>query len=294
MPLLFALALLCGSCSWLESAEDDAGGPTTVPVATLPTSEDGEDSVFVSGCNRRDIGEDSGLLLSAYGVVDGAIAEEPCIGEPNETVVQSWNDLVEVAPAELVAPVVVVAGYESNGDGTVAFAGPVDNDSEAFVIAIDIEASENDPAELRLTMAHELTHVFAQTTDQIDVAFGPDECDTFYNGFGCFQPDAYITAWVDTFWSPQQVADLPDGGQDEAGGETRCSLDPAFPGSYAASHPEEDFAEAFSAYVWDVDMPAEVQPRLDFFDQYPVLAEMRDNARALGLGPTENNFVNCG
>ena len=44
-----------------------------------------------------------------------------------------------------------------------------------------------------------------------------------------------------------KVATLPtDYTVDIEGGEDRCDLDPSYPGSYAASHPEEDFAESFA------------------------------------------------
>jgi hypothetical protein len=144
-------------------------------------------------------------------------------------------------------------------------------------------------------MAHELAHVFTQTTDQIDVAVFEDECDTFFNGFGCFQPDAYVTAWVDQFWNPVEIASLPeDYGVDLDGGEERCAADAGFPGSYAASHPEEDFAESFSAFVFDIELPPGLDARLMFFSEYPEFVEMRAAARGERVSPLPNNFDQCG
>ena len=59
-------------------------------------------------------------------------------------------------------------------------------------------------------------------------------------------------------------------------------------------HPEEDFAETFSAYVYDVETDAALADKLAFFDRYPEFVAIRENARALGLAGTEANFEGCG
>lgn len=249
---------------------------------------------FVEGCDRFTIGEEFGPLVAAYGVELGELTD-PCFGSAHATVEQAWDDLVDITPARLIESITVVAGYEANESGTIAFATPINDDTEAFLIAVDVETGQENRDEMRLTMAHELAHVFTQTSDQIDVAVYADECDTFFNGFGCFQPDAYVTAWVDEFWTPERLLSLPSDGEiDELGGDDRCTLDPSFPGSYAASHPEEDFAETFAAYVYGIELPAAVQPRLRFFDAYPDFVEMRSHALAAGLHTLPNNFDLCG
>jgi hypothetical protein len=271
-----------------ERAPDD-GSNGAASVDPIPANG------VTEGCDRKTIGEESGPLAVAYAVVGGRIATEPCFGEISEVVEGAWTDLASIAPQQLIDGVTIVAGFEDSGSDTLAYAVPVSNDSDEHLIAIGIDAAADDPQELRLTMAHELAHVFTQTTDQIDVAVFDDECDTFFNGFGCFQPDAYVTAWVDQFWNPAEIASLPeDYGVDLEGGEERCSVDAGFPGSYAASHPEEDFAESFSAFVFDIELPAGPDARLAFFDAYPEFVEMRDSVRAEGADVPANLFDGCG
>lgn len=252
------------------------------------------DVAGVDGCDRKTIGEESGPLVVAYGVDDGRLSPVPCFGRPSEVVEAAWNDLSAITPRELIEGVAIVAGF-TESDNTLAYAAPVDNDSDEHLIAVAIDAAIDDPEELRLTMAHELAHVFTQTTDQIDVAVFGDECETFFNGFGCYQVDAYVTAWIDQFWPPDEIATLPaDYSVDIDGGEERCDLDPSFPGSYAASHPEEDFAESFSAFVFDVDLPPSLTPRLEFFSDYPEFLAMRDAVRLVAVEPPPNTFGRCG
>jgi len=160
-----------------------------------------------------------------------------------------------------------------------------------------VVAAVDDPDELRLTMMHELTHVFGQETgSQLIVSDGPAGCDTFYNGVGCFTEDSYLWAWIQEFWPPELRETLPrDGsvGSEDAAFE-RCDADASYTGSYAAIHPEEDFAETFSAYVFDVDVDPALQDKLDFFDRYPEFVAIRENARAAGYSGTPADFQGCG
>lgn len=285
-----------------------AAAPSTAPSSTDPSStapssttaaplddDPAADAPFVEGCDRSTIGEESGPLAVAYGVTDGRLDDTPCFGEASSVVESAWFDLAIVTPPSLISGVTIVAGFDDRDSDTLAFAGPVANDSDDHLIAIGMFSASDDPDELRLTMAHELAHVFTQTPDQIEVARFGSECDTFFNGFGCFQPDAYMTAWIDQFWSPAEIDSLPSGfGVDITGGEERCDVDPGYPGSYAASHPEEDFAESFSAYVFDVDLPPAFAEREAFFDAYPEFAAMRRSVQRTGLPAPPGNFDECG
>ncbi len=139
-------------------------------------------------------------------------------------------------------------------------------------------------------MMHELTHVFAQEPgSQLVVQDVDDDCATYFNGVGCFTDDSYMWAWIQEFW-PQDLLDgLPADGSpdDQRDAEERCRIDAAYTGSYAAVHPEEDFAETFSAYVYDVATDAALVDKLAFFDRYPEFVAIRENARALGLAGTD-------
>ena len=290
-----------------ETPADDEGSEDSAPSEM--SREDGgpSDSGGSSGNNRDQpneqesvgvicdpdtIGEEDGTVVAIYEVENGVLGAL-CFGEASDEVLQSWDLLDEFTDPEQLLAIKLFAGIES--DTVFAFAGPASIDSyDDFIIAVDVYSAD-DLQELRLTMAHELSHIFTQDPEQFDESQRRSSCDTYYNGYVCFLPDSYITAWVETFWTEEMLDDLPKSGSiDEEGGEGRCTLDRSFLGSYAASHPEEDFAEAFSAFVFGLDVAAEAEPRLQFFEAYPELVAYRDRAIAAGQTDLPNTLGQCG
>ena len=254
------------------------------------------DAADLSPCDRDRIGEDDGQLVGAYTVVEGEL-DELCFGSADPRLAESWKVLEEFAtPAEL-STVAVFAGYRTAGaaTGNVAFAGPLGESNRTFVVAVDLVEASRDHNELRVTMAHEFAHVISQDASQVDLAARRSSCDTYWNGSWCFVPDSYMADWVAEFWPAETLHSLPtDGTSDSVGGDDRCNIDPSFLGSYAASHPEEDFAESFAAFVYSIEVPDEVQTRQSFFTRYPELVAYRDRASAAGASDLPNNFDRCG
>ncbi len=254
------------------------------------------ESTDISPCDREQIGEEDGPLIGAYEVVDGELATL-CFGMADARLAESWSILTDIAsPAEL-APVVVFAGYRSDGSnsGNIAFAGPLGESNESFVVAVDLDEASKDLDELRVTMAHEFAHVFTQVTAQVDADSSRASCETFWNGSWCFASDSYMAEWVGQFWSDDAISELPASGvPDTEGGEDRCNIDPSFLGSYAASHPEEDFAESFAAFVYGIDVPDGLGAKQVFFDRYPELVAYKDRAQDAGESDLPNNFDRCG
>lgn len=291
--LCFVIALVVTGCADDRFVEGD----DTVVAA----EGDPEASTL---CDPELVDSTFGSTVVIYQVDDGQLGSV-CFGEPLAVVEESWLSLSEIAPPGQLEPLDLFAGYEATGSGdTVAFAAPLptsgDGDAEdelgsGFVIAVDLAASEADDQELLVTMAHEISHVFTQSSSELDRSVDPSECATFYNGLGCFTDDAFLTAWINQFWTVDELASLPaDGSTDDAGGDERCAIDASYIGSYGASHPEEDFAESFAAYVFDIEVTAEAQPRIDFFEQYPELVAFRDRAAAANLDQLSYTFDRCG
>lgn len=262
-------------------------------------------------CDPDDV-RDDGIVTAMHFVVQGVL-QAPCyvdqLGEGDDVdpvvvdddprLVAAWDSLVAITPIDLVSDISLLAGYEpcSTCD-TLAFVTTLDDEYTFFLLAVDVVSGTDDPEELRLTMMHELSHVFNQKPgEQLDIGvFSAAGCDTFFNGAGCFTQDSYMWAWIQEFWPPEIRDTLPSDGSvgtdDEA--SERCDLDGGYVGSYAAVHPEEDFAETFSAYVYDVAVDPALAEKYAFFDRYPEFVSIRESARALGLAGTEANFEGCG
>lgn len=282
LPLLVVLLLGALACSDGDvTAEPANGAATTVRV------EDPD-------CDPEVIAPDEGPVVAAFAVSDGTI-EGLCAGEPDARLDDAWDELTAIVPAADLAELGVFAGYDEPDSDVLAFATPLGTGNDRFGIVVNLPLAVDDPEQMRLTLAHEMSHVFTQTPDQLDVDVQPEDCPTFHNGNGCFVDGALLMEWIDRFWSPEQLASIPDPTQgDEPGAESRCVADPGFLGVYAASSPEEDLAEAFSAYVFGLDVPEAVQPRLDFFAQRPEFQAYRDQALAHPEGVPASPFDECG
>lgn len=265
-------------------------GPGSIATAGIDPSLTRDDDLCLP--EEEAESDESGVEFNlAYQVVNGELGA-PCFGSPDATVEGAWKVLADLVPPGQLRDLAVFAGFSSGETDsvTLAFVQRLDDDGTQYLMAVNIAETQADPDEATLTMAHEFTHVFTALPGEIDRFIEAEDCTTFDNGEGCYRPDSILNEWFDTFWQ-----DATGDPTVESEGEQRCSLDSGFFGSYAASTPEEDFAEAFSAYVLRVEAKTDgQQQRLDWIDQQVGLREYRDRAIALGYGPQAHNFDRCG
>ncbi len=249
-------------------------------------------------CTPEDLGDDEIVQsLVAHQVVEGNLGGL-CLGTESELILDAWEILADIVPPGQLWDLAVFSGFESLETGdetTLAFVAPFDDEGSEFQMSINLDQEETDESTTKLTLVHEFAHVFSGTVIQIDRLADAADCDTFYNGDGCFYDDSLVYMWIQDFWT-EYIDDIdPDISPSVADGEERCDLDPGFLGPYAASHPEEDFAESFSAYVLQVEASnTEQRERIQWFEQFPGLVEFRERAVAAGHGPLVNEFEVCG
>jgi len=242
---------------------------------------------------------DTVLVVAAHVVVDGRLGPL-CFGEFDDTLVEAWNELVAITPPGQLSDLAVVLGFTSDDEDegqTLAFVNALDAEGLAFQMSINLPAFDDDRDEASLTLAHEFTHVFTQTPSQLDRSvIDPVTCETYFNGEGCYLRGSLMAAWIGEFWPSEQLAAVDvDADLFPEDGFDRCDLDDSFFGPYAATSPEEDFAEAFSAFVYRVEpLTAGQQAKLDWLAGQPGLIEFRTRAVEAGLGPLENRFEVCG
>lgn len=246
----------------------------------------------------------SGLNITGiYRLRDGDI-RELCFGLRDVDVEAAWARLAELADPAHQSPVALLAVYEGNGSGVVAYAGPSTGNGGSYagdlwLIAAQDTATRINPVEADLTMSHELSHVFTQLDDQIDFdSLRQNGCDGRFPAFNwCFETDSYINQWVSTFWSTQELAVFDANNDTDPGNdvdsETLCVPGHDFAGTYATTSPYEDFAEAFSAYVHGVDLP-NLSAKYAFFEARPALKGYKDRAVQAGRYNYPDTFGTCG
>ncbi len=243
-------------------------------------------------------GDEDFVFTSAYEVIDGELGEL-CFGADDDTILDAWEALATITPQGQLDDLVLFGGFVADGgsaDGTLAFVNAIDSDGSGFQMSINTVDAAADPDELLLTIAHEFSHVFTATGEQLDRSDEAiDECATYLNGEGCYADDALMIEWIVEFWDPGVLGGVDPTTDSVDGAEDRCVDDDGFFGSYAATNPEEDFAEAFSAFVFGLDPLTDGQAeRLTWIAAQPGLVEFRERAAAAGMTPLANNFDHCG
>ena len=222
-----------------------------------------------------------------------------CHGQEDPALIEAWQVLAELTPAGQLRDLAVFGGFTAGEDGdagvTLAFVAPTADDS-VFEMSVNLSTWGNDPVEDAFSMAHEFSHVFTAVPVELDPYADPADCPNYDGGgVGCYAPDSIMAQWYDRFWADTGYSPTADDANDPDIGEQRCRETPGFFGDYAASNPEEDFAESFAAYVmaWDAATP-EQQDRLDWIDQFTGLQEFRERAAQFGYSPQENTLAVCG
>lgn len=233
-------------------------------------------------------------FVSTHFVVDGILGQL-CLGEEDPRLAEAWEWLRVVAPAEDLEELLLFAGFDTESSLLAYVEALVADDGNAgFQMTVNLQAAEADAVELALTMAHEFTHVFAAVDGQIDFNGDEASCTTYFDGDGCYTEDSYIARWTDLFWD-DWIEDVDPIYQDDGSATARCEVDASFLGSYAATNPEEDFAETFSAWVYSVpvDSPG-LEAKYAFLDAEPELARYRERVLSSGFDALPNIFEGCG
>lgn len=237
-------------------------------------------------------------FFSAHYVVDGTLGEV-CFGEEDPTLILAWELLASITPGGQLNDLALFGGFTGGGEDeevTLAFVDALDEDGSLYQMSVNLDAADEDANELPLTMAHEFSHVFTALPFELDRQVDADSCPTYHNGEGCYTEGSLMAEWVATFWGGGLIDEI-DPNTDPTGelGAERCDQNPGFLGAYAASSPEEDFAESFSAFVFQLPVgSADLQAKMNWFAQQPGLVEFQTRAATAGLGPLDNNFDVCG
>lgn len=236
-------------------------------------------------------------VVVAHVVVDGNLGAT-CFGEPDERLVDAWRVLASITPPDELHELGMFTGFVSNEQEqtTLAFVNRIDSPRSPYQMSVNLDEADDDPIELLLTMAHEFAHVLSANPGQVDASVRLEDCRTWHNLRGCFRDDSLIWLWIETFWGEglidgvdQQLEPSPDVGLE------RCASNAGFFGPYGASHPEEDFAEAFSAFVFRIEpVSAQQRAKLAWFADRPDLVRFRNQAIESDLGPLGYRFEPCG
>lgn len=290
---LLAVLMLAGGCF-----ANDAEGPVESGLAERDirvaeaTAGERADGICLTDTSQ---GSEGIIYVTAHQVVDGQLGAA-CFGSEQDVLLQAWTVLSDIVPAGQLRDLAVfsgVTGGDSGDSTTLAFVQMADDDGSIFEMAVNLDTAMDDQGELARTLVHEFSHIFTAVPTELDRTVEPQDCDGYDNGEGCHVPGSVMQDWHDRFWSNVDF-DASEGDQPDDAAE-RCELDAGYFGEYGATSPEEDFAEAFAAFVVQADAATDgQQERLDWIAEFPGFVEFRDRAAATGWGPQDNTFGACG
>lgn len=171
------------------------------------------------------------------------------------------------------------------------------NDPNLWSLDVDI-ADTNDYYYLTFTLVHEFAHLLTLGPNQVPPSLAifdnPDDndiyikelsaCSTYFPGEGCSNPDSYVNAFYEQFWTDiydewNEINLIEDEDKYyEALDKFYKKYQDQFLTDYSVTNPAEDIAEAFGFFVFaeipDGDTVAE--QKILFFHQYPELVQLRN------------------
>ncbi len=197
-------------------------------------------------------GDSREVVVTAYPVRRGNLGAETA-GHGRTCDSKLWKVVRAVYPAKALALI----------DRFIVFDGTPDDDTLGEVRpdnAVDtrwtllIRYSGVADSTLALTLVHELGHLLSLNPSQADPAPEPaDGCDTYPTGMGCSLPGSIMDEYMTQTWSQRLVDQwfaIDVVNDDKA---RQAKLDDfyrqnsaSFVDSYAATDPDEDFAETFA------------------------------------------------
>lgn len=278
------------------STEERVGGPGG--VGDESGGDPGDEAVLEGvDCSAEGL-DDTGEFefTTAHYVVAGSLAAL-CFGDRDETLLEAWGILTDIVPPGQLADLALFGGFVGDPgeeEPTLAFVNSRE-DTDEFQMSVNLTEAQAYPEDFALTMVHEFAHVFTGVPAELDRTVAPEDCSTWDNGEGCYVVGSLLDEWTGQFWVGELDSLDPSAEPSAEEGQLRCDGDSGYFGAYGASHPEEDFAESFAAWVLGVPAASPgQQERYDFMAKRPGLVEFRDRAEAAGYGPQPNNFDECG
>lgn len=221
-----------------------------------------------------------------------------------------WDVYTNLIPAEDRQMVTRFQVFSDGYSNTLAAVSPSYEDPSLWYLEVDI-ADLDDQEALLFTLIHEYAHLLtlneAQIVPDIELALDYDldlltekaaACETYFTGLGCSQPNSYIQAFYNRFWTDindewGQADRLQYDGDEIAYYNALYSFykqhQNQFVDDYAVTHPTEDIAESFAYFVFSPTPHGDTvrDQKLRFFYEYPELIQLREHILEAACSMTE-------
>lgn len=211
---------------------------------------------------------------------------------------QLWHYFATLIPLENRQSLAEFSVMTDGVDNVLAAVAQTYDDPGLWGLEVDIADTE-DYYYLSYTLVHEFAHLLTLGPDQVPpseaIFNNPDDndiylneisaCPNYFPGEGCANSDSYINQYYDQFWADIYEEwnainlEEDDDIYYERLDDFYYKYQDQFLTDYAATHPVEDIAEAFSFFVFS-ETPAGntvAEQKILFFYNYPELVALRAN-----------------
>lgn len=267
LVLAAALVVGCAAAGNVTVVEVGSAAPPTLVPARTPVAE-------------AEIDQD---VVARYDVRDGALGRVVA-GTDRSPYRRRYQRFADLLPAEVRSLVVGYIVFHPDDD-SVAFVSAADDGNDTWILGLSDDV--RDDRDLDATILHESAHLLTLGDDQLDTRWR-GTCETFESIDGCLHLDAYLYDWVERYWVDllDELAEIESArGRRADDLVERLYRDhrDRFVREYAATSPEEDFAETYSA--WALGRAARsdaIDDKYQFFEQHEAFRSMKAYAVQAG------------
>jgi len=220
--------------------------------------------------------EDSHNVLAKY----SATNRSDVLEITNRNHRQYFLRVLDVIPVEYeaaIAEFVVFDGDDVMYDAYVETIAPL-HETWQYAIHADMLARPNSAANTELII-HELAHIISY--EEIIGVPKPatQNCAEYFSTFGCPAENSFLNQFVRSFWSTTDLERAQRFARNESLDKVSRYYElnqTQYVTDYAASSPEEDFAESFVYFILGIPVRGDgAQEKVAFFAQYPGLLDSK-------------------
>jgi len=207
----------------------------------------------VREADRREIGP-AGVVVATYQVRRRALTKIG--GKGSSCHDRLWDAVRHVAPARNLAMVRRFVVFEPPPDARrdqgviVGFVRPRDGGNRTWTLGLTMRGLDSE--QVAEALVHEVGHLLSLEPAQVDTR-QRGTCRTFATKTGCSRPGSLLDDFVERSW--RGILDDWSKANDRRGAARTRALralyrahPDTFVSEYAATHPDEDFAETFAAW----------------------------------------------
>lgn len=185
-----------------------------------------------------------------------------------------WKHISAISPEALTTHYIEhFEVFDDKKSDVLAFVDDADGNGK-WRIAVNLSGyTSSTIRERNMTIVHELGHIVALNSSQINTQEEESSCHYYFIDEGCAKASSYINEFVHLFWKKGKGASR----KEAQGIYTKDD----FVTEYAATNAVEDMAESFAYFVIDGKQNGNVvkDKKINFYYSYPDLVSMRETMR---------------